>query len=127
VEHVPPVKRPGLLVLGAAALFLGWIALRAEQPTWSAPPQEVLPDTVPATLSGEVPAGFVVRRLDVEGMCCTGCPKRLYAHLADVAGVREAAVDPILGEVAAVVPAELDVAELEAALTFDKYAAKRSE
>jgi hypothetical protein len=38
--------------------------------------------------------------------------------------VREAAVDPILKEASAVVPADFDVAKLEAALTFDKYSAK---
>jgi copper chaperone CopZ len=82
---------------------------------------------VPVALGGEVPAGYVVRRFQVEGMCCSGCPKKVYAHLAALPGVCEVAVDPILQQVAAVVPAERDVASLEAALTFDKYSAKVSE
>ncbi len=121
---VRSMKRTGLLVLAAAGLVLGWIAWRAQEPTWSAQPVEVLPDTVPAALSGEVPAGCVVRRFEVEGICCAGCPKKLYAHLAQVEGVREVAVDPILKRASAIVPAGLDVVTLESALTFDKYSAK---
>ncbi len=121
------MKHAGLLGLLVIGLLLGWIGWRAKEPSWTAPPKEEIPQSVPVALSGEVPEGCVVRRFEVEGMCCKGCPGKLYAHLANVAGVREIAVDPILERAEAVVPADMDVASLEAALTFGQYSARAEE
>ena len=114
-------RSAGILLLLAAGAVLGTIAWKAKEPTYSAP---VAPENVPFELSGDVPAGCVVRGLDVEGMCCDGCTGKLYDALTALDPVREAAVDPVLERVAVVVPAELDTAVLEAALTFDKYSAR---
>ncbi len=121
------MKHAGLLGLLVVGLLLAWIGFRAKEPTWTAPPKEEIPETVPVALSGEVPEGFAVRRFAVEGMCCKGCPGKLYAHLANVEGVREIAVDPILKRAEAVVPADMDLASLEAALTFGQYSARAEE
>lgn len=116
---------PALLLV--AGLALGAIALLAHEPTHAAPSHQAVPDKVPFELAGDVPSGHVVRRLDVEGICCSGCGGKLYAALTALDEVVEAAVDPVLGQAAAVVPASFDVARLERALTFEKYAAKRHE
>lgn len=121
------MKNAGFLGVLGAGFLLGWIGFRAKEPTWSAPPEEVIPASVPVALSGEIPEGFAVRCFEIDGMCCKGCPGKVYARLANVEGVREVAVDPILERAEAVVPVDLDVATLEAALTFDQYSAKRVE
>ncbi len=115
---------PALLV--AAGLVLGAIALLADAPTYEAPRANPAAP-VPFELTGELPAGYVVQRLDVAGMCCSGCSGKLYAALVALDEVAEAAVDPVRGEALAVVPASFDVARLEQALTFDKYAARHHE
>ena len=89
------------------------------------PPRLVeVPDRFPVRLSADVPEGCVVRSLEVEGICCDGCGAKLFAALTALEEVREAAVDPILGVAQAVVPAGLDTALLEQALTFSKYSAR---
>ena len=78
-------------------------AWRAEPPTYSAP--EIEPDPpalVPHTLSGNVPAGRVVRTFDIEGICCNGCPGKLFVKLDQLEGVEEAAVDPVLKQASVV-------------------------
>ena len=115
----------GPLLLAGTGLVLGLVAWRAEEPTYEAPRVEELPEFVPATLTGEVPSGWVVRTLDVQGMCCAGCPRKLYGALGRVGEVREAAVDHVLGAAHVVVPEGLDLAVVESALTFGKYAATR--
>jgi copper chaperone CopZ len=114
------MKQLGLLLLLLAGGVLAWLALRADEPSY-VPPRP--PDAVPVVLSGDVPAGFAVRTLDVAGMCCTGCSAKLYAALTEVDGVREAAVDPVVGTAQVVVPQEAPIEPLVAALTFDVYAA----
>lgn len=108
------------LLLFLSAVVLGFIALRAPEPQ-AAPPQLVRSGRVPYTLSGPVPDGCVVRTLDVVGMCCDGCAGKLHTAVSGVAGVREAAVDSVLGRVLVVVPEDLAVAKLEESLTFDDY------
>ena len=101
------------LAAGAAA----WIATSSEAPHRTRPDHR----PAPATLASAAGPGEVIRNLAVEGMCCTGCAGKLHTAVMEVDGVREAAVDFDTGTVLARVPEELEVAALEAALTFDKY------
>lgn len=103
-----------------AALVLGAIAVRAPEPQ-AAPPVPVVAGAVPYEIRGEVPADCVVRTFLVEGMCCEGCAAKLRTALLAVDGVTEAAVDSVLGRAQAVVPRDLELARLEAALTFEDY------
>jgi copper chaperone CopZ len=105
--------------LVAAGLWLGSVALRSKEPTYSAPPAGA-----PAQLSSEVPDGCLVRRFAVEGMCCETCPKKLHAALAAVEGVREAAIDFDAKQASAVVDAGTPVERLLGALTSEKYSAR---
>lgn len=102
-----------IFVSGGAA---AWIALRTPEPTYTAPRADV-----PAVLASQPQEGEVVRAFDVEGMCCGGCRPKVYDALAAVPGVREAAVE--IGRATAIVDAKVEPAELEKALTFDKYVA----
>ncbi len=113
---------PVLLVL--AGVILGWIALSAEERTYAGPVSVEPPENVPYALAGDVPVGSVVRMLEVDGICCMGCPGKLWVALDQLDAVQEAAIDPIQHRAMAVVPSELDVAVLEEALTFGKYSAQ---
>jgi len=113
-----------LLFVGAV---LGLIAWRTKDPTYEAPVVAVMPETVPVALSGDVPAGDVVRAFEVEGICCGGCSGKLYAALEPIDGVDEIAVDTILHRVEVLAREEVDVARLAEALTFDKYTARAVE
>jgi copper chaperone CopZ len=118
------MKHLGLVLLGAAALVLGTIAWRAHEPSRARLIDEERGRDVPAQLSGAVPDGCVVRTLAVEGMCCQSCAPKVYLALAGTAGVREVAVDPILGRAQVVVERALDPARLAAAATFEDYSAR---
>ena len=109
-----------LPILLIAAGATAWIAVRAE------PPHRTRPDHRPApeTLAAPAGPGERVVSLAVEGMCCSGCTEKLHQAALGVAGVREAAVDFESGTVLARAATDVDVAALEAALTFDKYRAK---
>lgn len=120
-----PLRVLPILLIVVAAGVLGRIALRAPAPDYE---PVAIEDAVPAThvpraVVGEVPAGYVVRTLEVSGMCCEGCPGKLYSALQAVPGVVKAAVSLEEGTASALVPVELDVAQLQSALTFDKYSA----
>ncbi len=117
------MKRAGTLLLLAAAAVLGAIALRAKEPTYVPPHPEGF-SAVPVVLSGAAREGYTVRALVVEGMCCSGCSAKLYERVLAVDGVAEAAVDPLLGDVQALVRTDVATGELERALTFDKYSAR---
>ena len=119
-----PVKHLGTAIVILAGAALGIVAWRAGTPDYVPPRLVEAPDRVPIRLSAEVPPGYVVRSLEVEGICCDGCGGKLFVALTSLAEVREAAVDPILGVAQAVVPAGLDTARLEEALTFSKYSAR---
>ncbi len=112
----------GIFLLAGAAL--GIVAWRAETPDYVPPRLVEVPDRFPVRISADVPEGCVVRSLEVEGICCDGCGAKLFVALTSLEEVREAAVDPILGVAQAVVPAGLDTALLEQALTFSKYSAR---
>ena len=121
---------PLLAVVLVAGTALGWVGMKAalaERTPYEPVTLEDRPETVPVRLSGEVPAGCVVQELDVEGMCCAGCPSKLYSVLAGVPGVEEIAVDPILGRASVVVRDDVDVVSLEGALTFGAYSATARE
>lgn len=77
-----------LILLLVAGVWLGYVGLRAAPPSFSVPDERV-----PAHLSGEIPVGYLVRRFTIDGMCCEGCPKKLFAQVEALAGVREAAID----------------------------------
>lgn len=121
------MKPTGPVFLLLVGLVLGWISISTDDPTFQIEPERELPRQIPYALSGEVPSGCVVRQLELEGICCKGCVGKLYVALSDVDEVQEAAIDPVLARAEAVVPADLDVALLESALTFDKYSAAVSE
>jgi len=122
------MKHLALLLLGLAGLTLAWIAWRTESPDYVAPVADPAPpDVVPATLSGVVPAGSVVRTFDIAGICCEGCPGKLFVKLDQLDGVEEAAVDAASKRASVVLPADYDVARVEAALTFGKYSATLAE
>ena len=107
-----------LILAGSALAYIAWSArepIPADAHTAGEPP---------ASLSGEVPADHVVRTFEVEGICCGGCGSKLYGSLVALDDVREAAVDIRAGVVEVIVPRQLEVAELEGALTFDKYSAR---
>jgi copper chaperone CopZ len=108
-----------LLAAGSAAAY---IALHSKEPTYQAPqkqPQEL----TPLVLASQPAAGELVRVFEVEGMCCGGCRPKVHAAAVAVPGVREAAVDQEAGTATVIVRADVDVATLERALTFDKYSA----
>lgn len=108
------------LFLLAAAAGLGWIAWRSPDPDYTAPHQ------VPTHISVATPPGFVVRTFEVEGMCCASCPPRIEEAAQRIEGVQAFAArlgEEAVGEVDLLVPADLDSAALEAALTFDRYVA----
>lgn len=105
-----------------AALALGIVAWRAQPRTYAGPEPETL-DAAPVALTGEVPADCVVQRFAIEGMCCDSCGVKLYAAVKKVPGVREAAIDPILGRADVVATRDVESAVLARALTFGKYTA----
>ncbi len=118
------MKYLGISIILLAGAVLGIVAWRAETPDYVPPRLVEAPDRVPVRLSADVPEGCVVRSFEIEGICCDGCGGKLFVALTSLEEVREAAVDPILGLAQAVVPAGLDTARLEQALTFSKYSAR---
>ncbi|MEM7515495.1 MAG: heavy metal-associated domain-containing protein [Planctomycetota bacterium] len=111
------------VVLGSAALILGTIAVRATGKNVQAEKAFVLPpdQPVPTVLVDQAPAGFVIRELEVEGMCCNGCPRTLYERVRNLPEVESAAVSFDDSLVQAVVPLDFPVSKLEEALASDKY------
>ncbi|MDP6539614.1 MAG: heavy metal-associated domain-containing protein [Planctomycetota bacterium] len=105
-------------LVAAAGVWLGYIALQADEPDYTPPAV-----AVPARIETEVAAGSALRAFDVEGMCCSSCPRKLYRALMAVEGVSEAAID-FEGETAwALAPADLPVERLIEALESEKYSA----
>ena len=115
---------PTLLLLAAAVL--GWIAWSAPGQDFDVPrPDEYVPDpAVPSTVSADIPEDYAVRTFRVEGMCCSGCTRKLYDALTDIEAVHAAAVDFEASLAKAVVPADFDIAVLATALELDKYTVK---
>ena len=115
------------VLLVVAGIALAWIA--AHHTFGSAGPdaETRIPRQIPATLSGEVPAGYVIRQFDVDGMCCDSCAGKLYRSLASIEGVDKIAIDPLAGRVSTLVPEKLDVDLLSDALNHDKYTARAAE
>lgn len=106
-----------LLLIVVAGGWLGYVGWSADAPTYSAPS-----DRAPDELSGDVPAGYVVRRFSVEGMCCEGCPKKLFHRLEAMEGVNEAAADLETASVSVVVAESVPVESIVAVLASEpKY------
>jgi len=120
------VKLLPILLLVSAGAALAWIAWRAPEREYVAPtPAEVAAHrAAPQKLAGGVPAGYVVRTIEVEGMCCTGCTGKLYERLKAVPGLGQAAVSFEEGLARVVIPERADPEPFAAALRFDKYAAR---
>lgn len=113
MKHLP------LLLVILAGVWLGYVGLRAHSPAYEAPELGV-----PTRLSGEVPAGYLVRSFAVEGMCCESCTGKLHGALAALEGVEEAAVDFDAGMASAVVAASVPLERVLAALNVEKYRAR---
>ena len=116
-------QRLGLAGLVLAGGILAVVALRAPEPTYSAP-RRATPALAPLVLSQPPLPGNVVRTFDVEGICCRGCGGKLREALMALEGVQEVAVDPLKGQVSASVRPDLERERLAAALTFDQYTAR---
>jgi copper chaperone CopZ len=110
-----------IVVVAAGATVYIW-KTRGE-PSYVAP---VLAEqtTTPTTLVSQPAADECVRVLDIDGMCCGGCPPKVRKALAEVAGVREVAVDFQAKTASVIAPQSLAIAALERAATFDDYHAK---
>lgn len=117
----PSVKLSTLLLV-LAGIVCGWIALATPGRTdWTAPPHLALDEPVPATLPPALPEGHEAFVLDVDGMCCNGCPRKLYEKLMNVEGVVAAAVSFESRTAAAILPRDSDVAVLQRAIDSEKY------
>lgn len=110
-----------LLLLLAAGVALGTIAVRAKEPSYVAP---VVGDVMPRRIEGEVPAGLALRTFHVEGICCPSCGSKLHRALASIEGIRKVAVDPDTKEVQVLVAPEVSSERLAEALTFDEFVAR---
>jgi len=115
-----------LLLLAAAALF--WIAWRSPEPPAFTPletpeEQEARPP-VPAALTGGPAAGLVRRVLDVEGMCCDGCRRKLHEAVVAVPGVAQAAVSLEDGSASVESSPDVTAERLATALSFGNYVAR---
>ncbi len=114
-----------LALLAVAAAATAWVVGSRSAPTYAVPrepPSAFAP--APAVLLSAPGPAEVVRRFHVEGMCCQGCTGKLHKAISSFPGVREACVD-FESESACVIAAEsVSTAELERALTFDKYQAR---
>lgn len=117
------VQRLWLVGLVLAGLALAVVALRSPDPTYAAP-RPLRPVQVPRALTQAPLPGNVERSFDVEGICCQGCGGKLGAALLALDGVQEVAVDPVLGRVMALAPADLDPQRLASTLTFGAYVAR---
>lgn len=112
------------IILLLAGGVLAWIAITSESQDQSTRAAGLAADApVPTHLALEVPAGYVARVFDVEGMCCMGCPRSLYEKVIAIDGVAAAAASFDEQTVAALVPADFSVASLESVLDSDKYTA----
>jgi copper chaperone CopZ len=103
-----------------AGLALAWVVQRTDGPDYAAPGGA---SGVPRALPAALPAQQEVETFAVTGMCCDGCPTKLYARLLEVPGVTFAAVDREAGRAQVAVEPGTDGEALLSALTFDDYAA----
>jgi copper chaperone CopZ len=81
------MKTIPILILLAAALWLGSVALRASDREYSPEVAEV-----PHALGGEAPAGFVDLDVSIEGMCGPCCERTLFDKVRVLDGVASVAV-----------------------------------
>jgi len=112
------------LLIGAA-LGAAYVGLSSPDPDYEPPQLESAPPPAPPVLSTEPGPGESVRVFAVDGMCCRGCTGKLFASVRRVEGVRAAAVSFEEGRASVVVPTGLDLEPVIAALSVDKYSARR--
>jgi copper chaperone CopZ len=111
------------LILVSAAAGAAVVAYRAPKADYVPPTAEEGAASIPSRLSAPPAAGETVRVIEVRGMCCQSCAGKLYHRLTAVDGVREACVDFDSGTASVRVLEGVPDAELERALSFDKYSA----
>ena len=110
------------IILLLAGLVLGYVALKAEPQAERAVAAGLAPDEpVPSQLEAKIPAGYVARVIDVDGMCCKGCPRGLYEKVVAVDGVLAAAASFEDHSVSVLVPQEFPVSTLIDTLDSAKY------
>ena len=116
-----------LLLLAGGVLAA--IALSSEPADYVAPSLENPPAPIPTQLTGVVPAGHAVVKLEVDGMCCRGCPSTLYDALLALEGIDEAAVEFVAsgvpGHIAVVAPEDFPVDRLTGAIASEKYTVRQ--
>ena len=119
------MKALPLVALALVGTGLGVIALRAPKPDYVAPTAADVEahHAAPQKLEGEIPAGCAVLRIEVGGMCCTGCTGKLYDRLRATPGFVEGAVSYQDGIAQVVVARGADPKAFVDALQFDKYVA----
>lgn len=113
-----------LLLLAIAAAGVAYVGWASPEPDYEPPRLVVTPPPAPPVLLAEPGPGERVRVFEVEGMCCRTCTGKLHASVSAVAGVRAAAVSFEDGRASVIVPADLAVEPLLAALSVDKYSAR---
>lgn len=113
------MKHLSTAVVLLAGLALAWIVQRTDQPEYAPPSESGVPSALPASLAAQ----DEVEAFAVVGMCCEGCPPKLYARLLEVEGVTHAAVDFDAGLARVACKPGTRYADLLTALTFGKYSA----
>lgn len=111
------MKFAPILLLLVAGTWLGRIALRAEDPTYSQPDLV----EVPHALSESVPGGYVDLTIEVEGMCGPCCERTLFDKARAVEGVAGVAVSFDEEAVHVRLPEGEDVQPVLDALTTDQH------
>src|SRR5262245_314313 len=121
-----PMKLLPWAILGGAGVALAVVAWRAPARDYVAPTAAEVQAHAPAPqdLRGDLPAGCVVRTIEVHGMCCTGCTGKLYARLKEAPGFVKGAVSYERGVAEVVARADVDPAPFVEACRFDKYSAE---
>lgn len=111
-----PLRLPALVLAGCTLAYIG---ARDPEPTWE--PLVEVPTHVSA------PQGAEVVSVEVDGMCCAGCTRKLYDRLLEAEGVTAAAVRFEEGRAEAVVAPGTEPASIARVLTFDKYTARAAQ
>ena len=110
------MKTLPILILLAAAVWLGTVALRASD-------REYLPEVaeVPHELSSGTPAGFVDLDVSIDGMCGPCCERTLFDKVRTLEGVAAVAVSFDEESVLVRLADDRDPQAVLDALTSDKH------
>jgi hypothetical protein len=119
------MKALPLVVLALIGTGLAAVAFRAPKQDYVAPTAADVEahHAAPQKLEGEIPAECAVLKIEVAGMCCTGCTGKLYDRLRATPGFVEGAVSFEDGIAQVVVKKGADPKAFVDALQFDKYVA----